>query len=59
MTIDQLVVVIFLGLLFGAIVMALIPAIIISRRIAREEEDKLWQQFSKGCQRDIGKEVDE
>lgn len=55
MTTDQLVVVIFLGLLFLAIAIALIPAIIISRRIAREEEDKYWQQFSKECQKEVDK----
>lgn len=53
MTIDQIVVAIFFGLLLTAIALALVPAIVISRKIAREEEDKFWAEFSKDCQKDV------
>lgn len=53
MTIDQIVVAIFLGLLVFAIALALVPAIVISRKIAREEEDKFWAEFSETCQKDV------
>ena len=53
MTTDELVAVIFCGLLLSAILMALVPAIVISHKIAREEEDAYWQQFSETCQKDI------
>lgn len=56
MTIDQIVVAIFLGLLVFAIALALVPAIVISRKIAREEEDRYWQEFSKECRKDIDNE---
>ena len=56
MTIDQIVVAIFLGLLVFAIALALVPAIVISRKIAREEEDRYWQEFSKECRKDINNE---
>lgn len=56
MTIDQIVVAIFLGLLVFAIAMALVPAIVISRKIAREEEDKFWAEFSEECRKDIDNE---
>lgn len=55
MTIDQIVVAIFLGLLVSAIALALVPAIVISRKIAREEEDKFWAEFSKDCQKEVDK----
>lgn len=55
MTIDQIVVVIFLGLLVFALALALVPAIVISRKIAREEEDKYWAWFSKDCQKEVDK----
>lgn len=53
MTIDQIVVAIFFGLLLTAIALALVPAIVISRKIAREEEDKYWAEFSKRCRKDV------
>ena len=56
MTIDQIVVAIFLGLLVLAIALALVPAIVISRKIAKEEEDRYWQEFSKECRKDIDNE---
>ena len=56
MTIDQIVVAIFLGLLVFAIALALVPAIVISRKIAREEEDRYWAEFSKECRKDIDNE---
>ena len=55
MTIDQIVVAIFFGLLLVAIALALVPAIVISRKIAREEEDRYWQEFSKDCQKEVDK----
>lgn len=55
MTIDQIVVAIFLGLLLFIIILALAPAIVISRKIAREEEDKFWAEFSKDCQKEVDK----
>ena len=56
MTIDQIVVAIFFGLLLTAIALALVPAIVISRKIAKEEEDRYWQEFSKECRKDIDNE---
>ena len=56
MTIDQIVVAIFLGLLVFALALALVPAIVISRKIAREEEDRYWQGFSEECRKDIDNE---
>ena len=56
MTIDQIVVAIFLGLLLFIIALALVPAIVISRKIAKEEEDRYWQEFSKECRKDIDNE---
>lgn len=56
MTIDQIVVAIFLGLLVFTIALALVPAIVISRKIAKEEEDRYWQEFSKDCRKDINNE---
>lgn len=56
MTIDQIVVAIFLGLLLFALALALVPAIVISRKIAKEEEDRYWQEFSKECRKDIDNE---
>ena len=56
MTIDQIVVAIFLGLLLFIIILALVPAIVISRKIAKEEEDRYWQEFSKECRKDIDNE---
>ena len=53
MTTDELVAVIFCGLLLSAILMALVPAIVISHKIAREEEDAYWQKFSEACRKDI------
>lgn len=55
MTIDQIVVAIFFGLLLTAIALALVPAIVISRKIAREEEDRYWQEFSKECRKEVDK----
>lgn len=55
MTIDQIVVAIFLGLLVFAIALALVPAIVISRKIAREEEDRYWQEFSAECRNEVDK----
>ena len=56
MTIDQIVVAIFFGLLLTAIALALVPAIVISRKIAREEEDRYWAEFSEECRKDINNE---
>lgn len=53
MTIDQIVVAIFFGLLLTAIALALVPAIVISRKIAKEEEDEFWAEFSETCQKDV------
>lgn len=55
MTTDQLVAVIFCGLLLSAILMALVPAIVISHKIAREEEDRYWQEFSEECRKEVDK----
>lgn len=56
MTIDQIVVAIFLGLLVFAIALALVPAIVISHKIAKEEEDRYWAEFSEDCRKDINNE---
>lgn len=55
MTTDQIVVAIFLGLLVFVIALALVPAIVISRKIAREEEDRYWAEFSRDCQKKVDK----
>ena len=55
MTIDQIVVAIFFGLLAIVIALALVPAIVISRKIAKEEEDRYWAEFSEACRKEVDK----
>lgn len=52
MTIDGLVAAIFCGLLLSVITMALVSAVVISKRASREE-DEYWAEFSRECQKDV------